>query len=257
VPGVDGLNRAGRPAIADGIGRRPLDVLVSPETDPEVNLALEETLFQEVEAGLRLETLRLWVNDECLVRARRQSSRCGWHDERRVRELEVRVCIRSTGGGSVYHDRGNLNWSFYLRREESFVAPVHVFRACSETIIQALRPLGIDATFAPPNRIEVTGRKISGMAARATLHALLVHGTLLVSTDLHRLNAICIPPPDTPPVGRLCDVNPKLSVDDVIRSIVALAAEATNGPKPSVGLASPELAADTLLSTVRQGGGPR
>lgn len=208
------------------VERGGLRILVTEETDAGANLALEDALLREVDAGGGPDTLRLWIDDECIVRGRRRSRLCGWHEEERARELGVRVYARSTGGGSVYHDRGNVNWSFYLRRTEGYLGSTKLFRWCSGVIVAALRGLGVDATFSAPNRIDVAGRKVSGMAARAALRAALVHGTLLVSTDIDRLNALCIPPPGCPPVTRLCDLDPRLTVAEVVRGIAAFAAGA-------------------------------
>jgi lipoate-protein ligase A len=196
-----------------------LDVVVTTDTDPPTNLALEDALLLEVERGARPETLRLWVNRECIVRGPRRSRLCGWHREERARDLGVPIYERTTGGGSVYHDPGNLNWSFYLRRTEGFVTPRPLYRACAQIIAAALRAAGIEASFALPNRIDVAGRKVSGLASRASLGAVLVHGTLLISTDLDRLNEVCIPPPDCPPVANLGDFAPRLTVPAVVERI--------------------------------------
>ena len=204
-------------------------VLVTEPVDAQWNLALEQELLREVQAGSRPDTVRLWVNDECLVRGLHENRRFGGYDERLARELGVRVYTRNTGGGCVYHDRGNLNWSFYVRSTEGFVGSMKLFQWSSGFIIEALQTLGLDATFGCPNRIDVAGKKVSGQAARATSRASLVHGTLLVSSDLERLRALCIPPPDCPPVARLRDFDPRLSVTEVTRAIVGVLAAARPG----------------------------
>ncbi len=205
---------------APGRAHGRFDIIVTERTDPAANLALERELLREVEDGLRAETVRLWVNDECLVRGPHRSRSSGWYHEARVRELGVQVHTRSTGGGCVYHDHGNLNWSFSLRQSEGYVGYPSLFRWCAGFVIEALRALGIDASFGVPNRIDVAGRKVSGLAARALRHASLVHGTLLIATDLERVDALCIPPPGCPPVARLCEFNSNLTVPEVIESIV-------------------------------------
>jgi lipoate---protein ligase len=202
--------------------RRPFDVLITERTDPAANLSTEWNLLREVDAGARPETMRLWVNEECLVRGPHRSQSSGWYHEERARDLGVRVYTRSTGGGCVYHDQGNLNWSFYLRHAEGYVGYPRLFRSCSAFVIEALRALGIDASFGTPNRIDVNGRKVSGLAARALRKAVLVHGTLLVATDLERVEALCIPPPGCPPVARICDFDSRVTVAEVIQNIVAV-----------------------------------
>ena len=156
---------------------------------------------------------------ELEVRQKRRSRTSGWYHEEQARRLGIPLHTRSTGGGCVYHDHGNLNWSFYLRRAEGYVGHAKLFRWCSAFVIEALGALGIDASFAEPNRIDVAGRKVSGLAARAVQRAALVHGTLLVSTDLERLDSLCIPPPGCPPVIRICDIDPRVNVGTVIDSI--------------------------------------
>lgn len=210
----------------DGASVRPdreaLELLVTPGTDPLVNLALEDALLAEVEAGSRGDTLRLWVNEACLVRGPHRTSRSGWHRPERAAEVGVRILERSTGGGTVYHDPGNLNWSFYLRRSAGYFGAAGLFRTCAGAVIEVLRSLGIEAAFAAPNRIDVGDRKVSGLSARACLDAVLVHGTLLVSSDLDRLNALCIYPPGCPPAQNLCAFRPSLSVADVVRAFERL-----------------------------------
>jgi lipoate---protein ligase len=206
-------------SAAASVSRR-FDVLVAEQTDPAVNLALERELLREVDAGSRPETVRLWVNDTCLVRGPHRAWSSGWYREERARELGIRVYTRSTGGGCVYHDHGNLNWSFYLRHAEGYVGYPKLFRWCSAFVIEALRAIGIDASFGAPNRIDVAGRKVSGLAARALRHATLVHGTLLIATNLEHVDELCIPPPGCPPVARICDFSSDLTVAEVVESIV-------------------------------------
>lgn len=221
-----------RPA-AGALPPADLEVLITPGTDPAANLGLEDALLLEVEAGTRPDTLRLWVADECLVRGAYRSCRSGWHREAQARALGVPVHTRSTGGGTVYFDRGNLNWSFYLRRAEGYVGGARLFQHCAAFIARCLAPLGIAAAFAPPNRIDVGGRKISGMASRAGFGAVLVHGTLLVASDLARLNDLCIPPPGCPPVTRLCDLAPALTVEALTCRIAGAAAVRPGSPTTS------------------------
>jgi lipoate-protein ligase A len=157
------------------------------------------------------------------VRGPNRSDRSGWHHPERAAELGVPILERTTGGGTVYHDAGNLNWSFYLRRDAGWFGARAWFRACANVVTDALATLGIAAAFTPPNRIDVGGRKVSGLAARGSLAAVLVHGTLLVASDLARLNALCIYPPGCPPVTNLAAVRPGLTVAAVRDAIATWA----------------------------------
>ncbi len=201
-------------------GRPRFEILVTEITDPATNLALDLRLLREVDARTRPETVRLWVNEECLVRGPHRSRSSGWYYEERARKFNVPIHTRTTGGGCVYHDPGNLNWSFYVRHSDGYVGCARLFRSCAAFVIKALNALGIDASFGAPNRIDVAGRKVSGLAARALRNAALVHGTLLIATDLDRVNALCIPPPGCPPVARICDFDSRLTVTNVIDSIL-------------------------------------
>ncbi len=173
------------------------------ESDPTLNMTREEELFRLVENSERLETVRFWANSDCLVRGKARDARYGWYNEGLAEELGVRVLLRETGGGVVYHDSGNLNWSIFARSEGGFQSPAKLFGEASRYLVEGLLRLGVRAEFSPPNRIDVEGRKVSGLAARSTPRAVLVHGTLLLDSDLERLNRLCIPPKGCPPVANL------------------------------------------------------
>ncbi len=194
-------------------------VRFDPGKDPAANLRRESEIFEGVERGDFQETLRFWVNSECLIRGRAKTPKYGWYDEEMAERLKVPVFERSTGGGVVYQDEGNLNWSFFLRTPGAFVSPTTAFGQASSYVIGALRTLGVEARFSPPNRIDVGDRKVSGMAARSTPRTLLVHGTLLLDSDLERLNLLCIPPPGCPPVSNLTRWAKELTYLDVVNAV--------------------------------------
>lgn len=173
------------------------------ESDPTLNMTREKELFRLVENSERIETVRFWANSDCLVRGKARDARYGWYNEGLAKELGVRVLLRETGGGVVYHDSGNLNWSIFARSEGGFQSPAKLFGEASRYMVEGLLRLGVRAEFSPPNRIDVEGRKVSGLAARSTPRAVLVHGTLLLDSDLERLNRLCIPPKGCPPVANL------------------------------------------------------
>ncbi len=182
---------------------RELLVYFDKEHDPAANIRRESEIFEAVDSRKSPECLRFWVNSRCLIRGEARAKNYGWYDEKKAAELGIPVVTRSTGGGVVYHDEGNLNWSFFLHTDGSFVSPMAAFERGSAPIIRALDSLGVPAKFSPPNRIDVADHKVSGMAARSTVRTLLVHGTLLLNSDIRRLNELCIPPPGCPPVANL------------------------------------------------------
>jgi lipoate-protein ligase A len=189
--------------------------------DPAVNLSREAELFAKVDGGVLPEIVRFWINSECLVRGEARSRKYGWYREDVAAKMNILVLTRSTGGGVVFHDEGNLNWSFFLRNDGPFLSPIAAFDAGSKHIVKALRNLGLPARFSPPNRIDVSGRKVSGMAARFTPRTTLVHGTLLVDSDLEKLNALCIPPEGCPPVSNLSEWADHMEAAVVVDAVVA------------------------------------
>jgi len=204
---------------------REIQFYFDSERDPSSNLKRESELFETVDRGDSPETLRFWVNSRCLVRGKARTARYGWYREDRVRELNIPVVERSTGGGVVYNDEGNLNWSFFFKTSGAFVSPTTAFGQASAFIISALKNLGVGANFAPPNRIDVSGRKISGMAARSTMKTLLVHGTLLMNSNLEELNLLCVPPPGCPPVSNVSEFAKEIDSNTVAREVLVVLKE--------------------------------
>jgi lipoate-protein ligase A len=203
-----------------GIQESGVFVIWESSDNPLTNLAKEEKIFFLVESGDLPATVRFWVNRECLIKGRVRSVRYGWYNEDLATVLGVPVYERSTGGGVVYQDHGNLNWSFFTKTDRKFLPPKMVFHEVSKFVVEGLRRLGVNAYFSPPNRIEVDGFKLSGMAARMTTDTLLVHGTLLVDSNLDRLNLLCIPPPGSPPVANLTRWKRTITIDEIIQSII-------------------------------------
>ena len=95
---------------------------------------------------------------------------------------------RLSGGGAVYHDLGNLNFSFITKDDgESF----HNFRKFTEPVVNALKKLGVNAELSGRNDIEVEGRKISGNAQFSTRGRMFSHGTLMLDSEIdHVVSAL-------------------------------------------------------------------
>src|SRR3989442_13908692 len=92
-----------------------------------------------------------------------------------------------TGGGDVYHDGGNLNYSISLRKGNRLVPDEHlqlVFQRLSEGAVEGLRKLSVKTEFQPVNDIEVDGRKVSGAAGCIRWNTIFNHGCILVGSDL-------------------------------------------------------------------------
>lgn len=145
-------------------------------TDPYYNLAFEEYVLTRRRAG---DYLILWQNDNTIVVGLNQNTEAEI-DRRAVEDYGIKVVRRQTGGGAVYHDLGNLNYSFITDSGELGELSMERFTA---PVIRALRELGCDAEASGRNDILVCGRKVSGSAQRVMKGRVLHHGTLLYDSD--------------------------------------------------------------------------
>ena len=202
------------------MSRREMRVFFDAGLSTAENLAREDELFLSVDGGRADAVVRFWVYPQSLVRGKAKSPRYGWYRESVAEMMGIDVLERATGGGVVYHDEGNLNWSFFFRHSGPLLSPTKTFGLAAGYMVRALAGLGVEARFAPPNRIDVGGRKVSGLAARSTPKAFMVHGTLLLSADLEKLNRLCIPPPGCPPVANLNQWIPHVSAPQMADAVV-------------------------------------
>nr|AHF25711.1 lipoyltransferase and lipoate-protein ligase [uncultured bacterium Contigcl_47] len=161
-------------------------ILMGDSTNAWHNLAVESALFEA--QGKQNRVLYLWQNRNTVVIGRHQNA---WK-ECRVKLLEDeggRLARRSSGGGAVYHDLGNLNFSF--------VVPRHAYdlRRQLEVVRRAVAQFGIEAQFTGRNDLVIagSGAKFSGNAFRFSNDVALHHGTLMVNVALDRLGRYLAP----------------------------------------------------------------
>lgn len=145
-------------------------------TDPFYNLAFEEYVLANRTGG---DYLLLWQNDNTVVIGRNQNAEAEI-DRTFVEAHGIRVVRRATGGGAVYHDLGNLNYSFITDAGETEKLAIKRF---TQPVVSALRELGLRAEASGRNDILVEGRKVSGTAQRLLRARILHHGTLLFDAD--------------------------------------------------------------------------
>lgn len=147
-------------------------------TDPTINLAIEEYCLKNLDID---ETyLLFYINEPSIIIGKNQNTAEEINADY-VKDHGIHVVRRLSGGGAVYHDLGNLNFSFITKDDgESF----HNFKKFTEPVIEALRILGVHAELSGRNDILADGRKISGNAQFSTRGRMFSHGTLLFDSHM-------------------------------------------------------------------------
>jgi lipoate---protein ligase len=150
-------------------------------TDPRINLAIEEYALKNLDIN---ETyLLFYINEPSIIIGKNQNTVEEINTDY-VESNGIHVVRRLSGGGAVYHDLGNLNFSFITKDDgESF----HNFRKFTEPVIEALQKMGINAELSGRNDILAEGRKISGNAQFSTKGRMFSHGTLLFDSEIEHV----------------------------------------------------------------------
>ncbi len=162
-------------------------LIIDSQTDPYLNLAGEEYLFLQYNRPV----FRLWRNDRSIIVGRNQNT-LAQINVPYVRQHRLPVVRRLTGGGAVFHDAGNINFTFAVP------CPVvsrttELFARYTQPIVEALRAMGIPVALEGRNDLRVNGYKVSGNALALHRGRLLLHGTLLYSANLKDLSSALIP----------------------------------------------------------------
>ena len=148
------------------------------ETDPQINLAFEEYVFNQMDQDQSY--FLLWQNDNAVIVGKHQNTIEEINQEY-IRENDIKVVRRLSGGGAVYHDLGNLNFTFIVndRGREQFD-----FQTFTRPLVEALKTLGVNAEFNSRNDIAIDGKKFSGNSQYAKRGRILHHGTILFNSNL-------------------------------------------------------------------------
>lgn len=201
-------------------------LLISESVNPLFNLAVEDAIFQTMDASQQV--LFLWRNDQTVVIGRGQNP---WKEcnTQKMEEDGITLARRSSGGGAVYHDLGNTNFTFMAGK------PGYDKESSTALILEALHTLGIGAQSSGRNDIIVEQdgeiRKISGSAYRETKDRGFHHGTLLIDVDFGRLSRYLNPDPKKlhakgissvrSRVANLVEFKPELNHEVICRAIEA------------------------------------
>lgn len=150
-------------------------------TDAQVNLALEEYILQNF--GEKDTYLLFYINKPSIIIGRNQNTVEEINTEY-VDKNGIKVVRRLSGGGAVYHDEGNLNFSFITKDDgDSF----HNFEKFTKPVVEALKKLGVPAALKGRNDLVADGRKISGNAQFSTKGRMFSHGTLMFDSEVEHV----------------------------------------------------------------------
>jgi len=150
--------------------------------DPYYNLAVEQYMFDEMPASQTY--FMLWQNDNTIVVGKYQNT-AEEIDGAYTAERKINVVRRLSGGGAVYHDMGNLNFTFITDQGSDGFD----FRSFTRPIVRTLAKLGIEAEFNSRNDLTIAGKKFSGNAQYFKHKRVMHHGTLLFDSDLDVLQS--------------------------------------------------------------------
>ncbi len=148
-------------------------------TDPRINLAIEEYALKTMDVD-KDSFFLFYINEPAIIIGKNQNT---------IEEINtdfvdingIHVIRRLSGGGAVYHDLGNLNFSFLTKDDgDSF----RNFKKFTQPIVDALKDMGVDAELSGRNDILAEGRKISGNAQFTTKGRMFSHGTLMFDTEI-------------------------------------------------------------------------
>ncbi|NLI89351.1 MAG: lipoate--protein ligase [Epulopiscium sp.] len=225
-----------------------IKVIKSHSHNPYENLALEEYLLENVEDDEVI--LYLWQNLNTIVIGKNQNP---WK-ECQVSLIEndnILIARRLSGGGAVFHDLGNLNFTFIMKED------LYNLEKQLEVIITSLQSLGINASFTGKNDITVDGKKFSGNAFYFNNGVSYHHGTILVNTNFNNLEKYLQVSKEKmnlkgitstrSRVVNLIDLNPRLTIDIVSQAIVDSFTKLYGGPLEIIHHPPREILVDKII----------
>ena len=155
-----------------------MEYINSPRTDPCWNLALEQYVFDSMDRSKSY--FMLWQNHNTIVVGKNQNTVEEINSDF-VRAHDITVVRRLSGGGAVYHDLGNLNFTFITDADKMDGIDLHMFCV---PIVETLRSFGVQAEISGRNDITVDGKKFSGNSQYVREGRVMHHGTIMFDSDL-------------------------------------------------------------------------
>lgn len=162
---------------------------INQSTDPYYNLALEEYFLTN--ENIQEDILLFWRNHNTIVIGKNQNVYAEINQPF-VKENDIQVVRRLSGGGAVYHDDGNLNYTIIKQNADKYKNDFSYF---TTPVVKALQSLGLPASFSGRNDILLDDKKISGNAQYNYKNRQLNHGTLLFDSNLNILSNALLPNP--------------------------------------------------------------
>ncbi len=152
---------------------------ISPSDDPYYNLSLEDWALREFDTQSE-ELIIFYINKPSVVIGRNQNI-FEEIDFLYCEQNNISIARRISGGGTVFHDFGNLNWCIVSKYEPQ---KVNNYKWASKYILEYIEANGINANLNNRNAIEIVGEKVSGQAQFTNRKNILSHGTLLINSNL-------------------------------------------------------------------------
>ncbi|MEF3245339.1 MAG: lipoate--protein ligase family protein [Caldisericaceae bacterium] len=186
----------------------------SNSTDPEFNIALDEKLLYLVGLGVLPDIVRFYKNSTSVILGRFQCKEFEIDEDYCIIH-QIKIVKRTTGGGTVFHDLGNLNISVIVKKEtlksNYILENIHFL---SSAIANALKYFNIEASIGKHNEILVGDKKVSGSAAALKYNGFLYHATLLLNSNLEQMKRALTPKKEYHP-GSKCIKSNRASVMNI------------------------------------------
>ena len=199
----------------------------SQTNDPAFNIATEEYLLK----NKNQDCFYLYINKPSIIIGKHQNSLAEINVDY-VKDKQIDVIRRLSGGGAVFHDPGNLNFTFIKTKQKNTDID---FRKYTQPILEVLNELGVDAKFEGRNDLTIEGKKFSGNAKHIYQDKILQHGTLLFSSKL-------------PDLSKALKINPLKYKDKAVKSVRSRVTNITEHLKKEISLEAFE---DLIIQHVR------